>query len=109
MAGPWTACWTRGTFFASPHDYPPPQCSHCSVCGGLALLQPPLLTPTHEAQLRVRARARLPRAVWRPLVLSPPSLWRLVRTCTLHWLSFSHTHVRRHHEVALVSSPFFTP
>ena len=83
QTGQWLACWACGTLFALPAHDQPPRCPLCSVRGGLALLQPPLLAPTPEAQLRVTARAHLPSAVWRPLLLFPTTLWRMVLSCTL--------------------------
>ena len=103
------ACWACGALFALHTHSQPPQCPHCSTQGVLALLCPPLLAPSPEAQLRVQARAHLPPAVWRPLLLFSTSLWHMVASSTLHWLSGTHEHMLRHHDVALVTPPFFNP
>ena len=72
-------------------------------------MPPPPPAPSPEAQLRVQARAHLPPAVWRPLLLFPTSLWHMVAFSTIHWLSGTHEHMLRHHDVALVTPPFFNP
>ena len=104
------ACWACGALFALHTHCQPPQCPHCSTRGGLALLCPPdPLAPSPEAQLRVQARAHLPSAVPRPLLLGPTSLWHMVASSTIHWLSGTREHMLHHHNVALVTPPFFNP
>ena len=103
------ACWTWGALFALHTHCQPPQRPHCCTQGGLALLcPPPPLAPSPEAQLRVQARARLPPAVWRPLLLFP-SLWHVVASSTIYWLSGTREHMLRNHDVALVTPPFLNP
>ena len=72
-------------------------------------MPPPPPAPSPKAQLRVQARAHLPPAVWRPLLLIPTSLWHMVASSTIHWLSGTREHMIRHRDVALVTPPFFNP
>ena len=78
QTGLWMACWACGALFALHTHCQPPQSPHCSTQGGLALLCPPPPPASYpEAQLCVQARAHLPPASWRPLLLFPTSLWHI--------------------------------